>query len=87
MKIRKLLLATLFLACILSFIACGGPIPSYRITFVDYDGTVLYEEVLRKGKTPNYSVEEPSRESTAEYTYTFVGWDKVIAPATEIVNE
>ena len=86
MKIRKLLLATLFLACILSFIACGGPIPSYRITFVDYDGTVLYEEVLRKGKTPNYSVEEPSREGTAEYTYTFVGWDKVIAPATEIVT-
>ena len=86
MKIRKLLLATLFLSCILSFIACGGPIPSYRITFVDYDGTVLYEEVLRKGKTPNYSVEEPSRESTAEYTYTFVGWDKVIAPATEIVT-
>ena len=34
MKIRKLLLATLFLACILSFIACGGPIPSYRITSV-----------------------------------------------------
>lgn len=86
MKIRKILLTVLFLTCILSFVACSGMIPAYRVTFVDYDGALLYEAPVRQGETPTYEGEEPTREATAEYTYTFVGWDKVIAPVSGLVT-
>ncbi len=86
MKIRKILLTVLFLTCILSFVACSGLIPAYKVSFVDYDGTLLYEVPVKQGETPVFEGEEPSREATAEYTYTFVGWDKVIAPVSGIVT-
>jgi hypothetical protein len=55
----------------------------YTITFVDEDGTTeLDEQTLDYGATPVYAGETPTKESTAQYTYTFSGWTPTIATVT-----
>lgn len=54
----------------------------YLITFVDEDNTTLDEQTLAYGETPVYAGETPTKEATAQYTYTFSGWDPTIAPVT-----
>ena len=57
--------------------------PEYvKATFVDYDGTVLYEDVVENGGTPTYAVTNPQRVSDTQNSYAFVGWDKDIGPIT-----
>lgn len=55
----------------------------YTITFTNEDGTVLQSTEVAYGETPTYNGETPTKESDAEFTYTFAGWDKGIASATE----
>ena len=50
----------------------------YTITFVNEDGTVLQSEKLAYGEMPSYTGETPEKEATAQYTYTFAGWDREI---------
>ena len=55
----------------------------YTITFVDEDGTTeLDEQTLDYWATPVYAGETPTKESTAQYTYTFNGWTPAIATVT-----
>ena len=55
----------------------------YTVTWANYDGTVLDTETeVEYGATPSYGGPDPTREPTPEYTYTFSGWDKDIAPVT-----
>jgi len=55
----------------------------YTITFVDEDGTTeLDEQTLDYWATPVYAGETPTKESTAQYTYTFSGWTPEIATVT-----
>ncbi len=56
---------------------------SYTITWKNEDGTVLQSGEVAYGEAPVYTGEMPSRPTTAEYTYTFAGWDNEIAPVTE----
>lgn len=57
--------------------------PEYvKATFVDYDGAVLYEDVVENGGTPTYAVTNPQRVSDTQNSYAFVGWDKDIGPIT-----
>ena len=49
--------------------------PTYTVTFVDYDGTVLSTQQIVQGKNAK-SPEYPERESNIQYTYIFSGWDK-----------
>lgn len=47
-----------------------APVPEYEVKFVDYDGTVVSEQTVKKGE--DASVPAPlSREG-----YRFIGWDK-----------
>ena len=46
-----------------------------KVTFVNYDGAMLKTEVVTKGGTATPPA-APTRKPTAEYTYTFSGWDK-----------
>ena len=54
---------------------------SYTITFANYDGTVLSSTQVAQGDTP-VAPANPTRESTAQYDYTFNGWDKTIVAVT-----
>ena len=53
------------------------------VTWVNYDGTLLYETVVGKGQVPVYGGDEPMRASTTEKNYTFSGWDKEVKAVTE----
>jgi hypothetical protein len=54
----------------------------YLITFVDEDGTtVLASAEYDYGTTP-VAPADPTKEATAQYTYTFSGWDKEIVTVT-----
>ena len=57
---------------------------TYIITFVDEDGiTILQSSEVKYGQTPEYNGETPTKESTAEFDYTFAGWTPQIANVTE----
>ena len=56
---------------------------SYQITFVDEDGTtVLDQQTLDYGVTPEYKGQAPTKQATAKYTYAFDGWDPELAEVT-----
>lgn len=45
------------------------------VTFYNHDGSsVLYEYLAERGSQIVYGGKEPSRESTAQYDYKFIGW-------------
>ena len=57
---------------------------SYSIEFVDEDGTtVLQHSEIEYGETPEFSGVEPTKPSSAQYTYAFNGWDSEITAVTE----
>ncbi len=55
----------------------------HTIAFVNDDGTVLQNTQFAWGETPVYSGAVPVKAATAQYSYTFKGWDKEIASVTE----
>lgn len=65
-----------------TYTATYTPLP-YTITFVDEDGTtVLDEQTCDYGTMPVYAGETPTKEATAQYTYTFSGWTPELATVT-----
>ncbi|MBR2370127.1 MAG: hypothetical protein IKA83_08230 [Paludibacteraceae bacterium] len=71
----------------------GGTLPNIRtlifvakedanIQFVNYDGTVLQSSNVAFGEIPQYTGVTPVRPATAEYTYTFSGWNPIIEAVT-----
>ena len=52
----------------------------YTVTFLDEDGFPLSSQRWNYGATP--TCDEPTKPATAQYTYTFVGWDQTIVPVT-----
>ena len=49
----------------------------YTITWMNGDSK-LYDEEVEYGKTPNYTGVTPTKEATAKYSYTFIGWNEEI---------
>ena len=54
----------------------------YEIIFQNEDGTELQRSNFAYGVTPVYSGETPTKEATAEFTYTFAGWTPAITAVT-----
>ncbi len=44
------------------------------VKWVDWDGTKLYEEEIKKGNTPSYPYSTPTREEDEIYEYRFKQW-------------
>ena len=71
-----------------SLVSCTNDEPGpetrtrYKVTFLNYDDTFLYETMVFEGNTAYYSGELPTREVEGEegvesdFEYTFAGWDK-----------
>lgn len=57
-------------------------LPEYEIKFVNDDGTVLQSNTYTRGEMPSYDGEEPTKPSTAQYSYEFAGWTPEIVEAT-----
>ena len=51
----------------------------YTVTFKNWDGTVLYSTNTKAGETARYRASTPTRPNSAEYTYSFNGWDKSLS--------
>ncbi len=85
MKLKKLSLICLSVLLIVGMAACAQKGTKHTVKFVDYNDEILLEQELKSGATPVYTAEDPTREGNAEFSYTFIGWDKVIVPVTEDV--
>jgi len=51
----------------------------YTVSFYDWDGSLLQESDVEYGKVPEYTGSAPTRESTAQYDFEFIGWSPEIA--------
>ena len=51
----------------------------FDVTFVNYDGTILYHQIVPVGEDASYHGKTPTRKSRFGKSYRFVGWDKPLA--------
>lgn len=57
----------------------------YTVLWKNYDGTVLETDTTAYGVLPTYDGATPTRPSTVQYSYTFLGWDAAIEEVTRDV--
>ena len=60
----------------------GNVVTQHLVTYVNADGTKLYEEYVDRGNKPRDPValgliETPTLASTAQYDFTYTGWDNL----------
>ncbi len=53
---------------------------SYTITWQNEDGSLIDQTTVEYGVVPTHA--EPTKQATAEYTYTFAGWTPVVVAVT-----
>ncbi|MBO7205031.1 MAG: InlB B-repeat-containing protein, partial [Candidatus Methanomethylophilaceae archaeon] len=58
-------------------------INTYKVTWVNENGDVLAEDVVKYNVKPAYSGDEPVKTPTAQYSYAFNGWSPEIVAATK----
>ena len=66
-----------------SYTAHWEEIPTYTITWKNYDGTVLEtDNNVPEGDTPTYDGSTPTKPQTNQYTFSFTGWSPTVAAAS-----
>lgn len=64
-----------------TYYAKYNTVKNYTVKFVS-EGVELQSTEVEYGATPEYKGETPSMQATAQFTYTFKGWDKGIVAVT-----
>ena len=61
--------------------------PQYKVTFLNYDDTFLYETMVFEGSKAYYSGKVPTKNEgeSPDFHYEFVGWDEDISCITSDV--
>ena len=73
---------TIYTAKFRSVEITASPAPSYTITWVDNDGTVLeVDRNVLHGTAPEYNGKTPVKASDGQYTYEFSGWTPSVSVA------
>ena len=52
---------------------------SYTVTWLNWDGAELAKETYAYGAQPEYKGNTPARKATAQFSYTFTGWNPAVA--------
>ena len=55
-------------------------VKKYTVTWLDYDDSVIDTTTVEYGTVPTHT--DPTRAETAEYSYTFAGWDSQVVAVT-----
>lgn len=77
MKKAFKLLTTVF--ALISLISCNKP-KTYTVIWQNYDNSVLEtDEKVKKGETPEYNGQIPTKPSDDAYAYDFDGWEPELA--------
>ena len=58
----------------------NATVNKYTITWQNEDGTTIDQTIVEYGIVPSH--EEPTKQATAEYTYTFAGWSPEVVAVT-----
>ena len=61
-------------------------VKTYRVTFVDGDGNVIYETHALENGEAIYAGDTPTKTSTAQYDFKFKGWNRQLKPITSDVT-
>ncbi len=61
--------------------------PTYTVTWVNYDGTVLETDTgVEWGTTPSYDGKEPEKSAEGDFTFKFDGWTPLLSPVSSNVT-
>lgn len=85
MNYKKTCIFAAFSLVLASLVGCNKKEDSknyYNISFLNDDQSLLKKVEVEEGQLPVYEG-TPEKTATAEFTYTFSGWDKEIVAATE----
>ena len=59
----------------------------YTIKFANYDGSLLSQSDIEYNQTPTAPTTNPSKPSTAQYSYTFDKWSPELTDETKVTGE
>ena len=57
-------------------------IATFTVKFVNYNSVLIETQTVEYGKDATASATDPTRPASAQYTYTFTGWDKEFTNVT-----
>ena len=64
----------------------NSTVNKYTINWINGDGVTIQTGDVEYGQIPTYTGATPTKTPTAQYTYTFTGWDPTVVSVTEAAN-